>query len=255
MIPFQCELCRFRNLKEIDPRRRSEDLLLPRTIRRANIDAFWSREPGTVNSTLRESRKVEVIGRTLGMNDDLLAMDPFPLKDNQKMGITVCILIRSLDKGRYYDTLQYESLRKMRSTFSNVWHVSSITLTTSVLARDIRKTYVTSCPAHSLWFEQFMARMHTHIGDEIRQNEAVTLEVVHNMIEGLEEEFLREKTNIIRGDLCDMAVFVLSSFLSALRGEETLKISLSETRYYFAEARGNAKHGHVVFPLRGRFKW
>ena len=51
------------------------------------------------------SRKLEVIGRKLGMNDVLPAMGPFPLKDTQGMGITVCILILSLDKGRYHVTL------------------------------------------------------------------------------------------------------------------------------------------------------
>ena len=40
MIPFQCELCHFRNLKGCDPRNVKEDILLIRTIRRANVDAF-----------------------------------------------------------------------------------------------------------------------------------------------------------------------------------------------------------------------
>ena len=123
-----------------------------------------------------------------------------------------------------------------------------------MLVRDIRKTYVTSCPAYSLWFERFMMGMHKYMGDEVRQDKAVTLEVVHKTIEGLEEDFLRAKTDIIRGDLCGMEVFVLSSFLAALREEEILKISLSETRDYFAEARSKAKHDHGVFPLRERFK-
>ena len=61
-----------------------------------------------------------MIGRKLNMNDVLPVMGPFPLKDTQGMGIVVCILIRSSDKGQYLDTLQYESVRKMRSAFSSV---------------------------------------------------------------------------------------------------------------------------------------
>ena len=99
-----------------------------------------------------------------------------------------------------------------------------------------------------------MVEMHKRMRDEVRQDKVVILEFVHRMIEGLEEEFLRAKMDIVRGELCDMAVFVLSSFLAAFRGEETFKISLSETRDYLAEARGNTKHGHEVLPLRGRFK-
>ena len=61
----------------------------------------------------------------------------------------------------------------------------------------------------------------------------MTLEVVHRMIEGLEEDFLEAKTNVLRGELYDMALFALPSFLAALRGEDILKIILSETRDYF----------------------
>ena len=48
--------------------------------------------------------------------------------------------------------------------------------------------------------------------------------------------------------------FVLASFLAALRREETLKISLSETMYDFKETEGNEKQSHVVLSLRGKFK-
>ena len=45
MIPFKCELCHYRNLKKMDPVGDKEDVTLLRAIRRANLDAFWSREP------------------------------------------------------------------------------------------------------------------------------------------------------------------------------------------------------------------
>ena len=48
--------------------------------------------------------------------------------------------------------------------------------------------------------------------------------------------------------------FVLASFLVALRREETLNISLSETIYHFKEAEGNAKQSHIVLSLRRKFK-
>ena len=45
MIPFQCELCHYRNLIKMNLVRDKEDVTLLRAIRRANLDAFWSREP------------------------------------------------------------------------------------------------------------------------------------------------------------------------------------------------------------------
>ena len=153
-------------------------------------------------------------------------MGPLPLSNIQGMGIAMCILFRTLDKGRYQNTLQYESVRKMRSVFSNVWHASRNTLTTSLLARDVRETYVISSPVYSLWFERFMISIHKHMGDEVRQGKVITLEVTHRLIEGLEEEYLEAGFDDEREALVDMSVFVLASLLAALRGEETLKISL-----------------------------
>ena len=150
MIIFQCELCHFRNLKECNPSNTREDILLIRTIRRVNVDAFWSRESRTVKATRRESRKIVAVSNRLGLENVLSVVEPFPLSDTQGMGIAVSILLRSLNKGRYQNTLQHESVSKMRSAFSNVLHVSCTTLTTTVLARDVRKPYVTSYSAYSL---------------------------------------------------------------------------------------------------------
>ena len=45
LAPFECEICIFIKLKKRYPRKGSrEDRLLSETIRRANLDAFWSRE-------------------------------------------------------------------------------------------------------------------------------------------------------------------------------------------------------------------
>ena len=40
IIPFQCELCHFRNLKGDNHSQRRDNILLIRMIRRVNIDAF-----------------------------------------------------------------------------------------------------------------------------------------------------------------------------------------------------------------------
>ena len=142
---FQCELCHYRNLKKMDPVGDKEYVTLLRAIRRENLNAFWSREPGTISSTRRDSLKLSKIGLAVGLPSVLSVMDPFPVEDSLGMGLAVCMLARSPEKGRHQSTLQFESVRKMRLEFSNWWHASKFTLTTSVMARDTRKTYVTYC--------------------------------------------------------------------------------------------------------------
>jgi len=106
----------------------------------------------------------------VGLIKLFLAMGHFPLEDTLGMEIAVCMLQRSLDKGRYRDTLQVETVRKLRSVYLNIWHASRQTLTTSVMARDLKKTYITSCPTYGLWFKRFVIGMHKRMGDEVHQD-------------------------------------------------------------------------------------
>ena len=66
-------------------------------------------------------------------------MGTYTLKGTQGMVLVVCILIESLDEGKHQATLQYESVRELRSAYSNVWYTSKHTLTTSVMTQDVRK--------------------------------------------------------------------------------------------------------------------
>ena len=92
------------------------------------------------------------------------------------------------------------------------------------------------------------------MGDVIKQDKTVTLDVIHRLIEGLEEYFLNELEPAAKEKISDAALFILASFLGGLRGEETLKLVLGEARQYITEAENHCKHKHVILPLRGRFK-
>jgi hypothetical protein len=68
LTPFQCDLCHFRNLQDRDPiQNLPQDARLLKLIRRANLDALWSREPGTVNSNLLLCKQGSRIAKSLGI--------------------------------------------------------------------------------------------------------------------------------------------------------------------------------------------
>ena len=62
LVPFQCDLCHFRNLTNRDPGQSVEYVRLIVAIRRANLDIFWVRELGPVTATKRESVKIGRLG-------------------------------------------------------------------------------------------------------------------------------------------------------------------------------------------------
>ena len=102
------------------------------TIRRTNQGPFSVRGTGTEVATKRKGVKIVKIEILVGL----------------VVGIAVCMLQRSLDKGGYRDMVQFETAGKLKSAHSNIWHASRQTLTTSVKARDLKKTNVTSCSTY-----------------------------------------------------------------------------------------------------------
>ena len=99
-----------------------------------------------------------------------------------------------------------------------------------------------------------LGKMQKRMGDEVHQDQAIILVVMYKLIEGLDFDFARSKSNEEKGRIADQAVFVLAVFLAVLREEEVFKLVLSEARGYLLEGRNNRIHPHVVLPLRGSFK-
>jgi hypothetical protein len=158
LCPFQCDLCHFRNIQRRDPvPGLTKDKLLLQCIRRASLDACWSREPSTVRSNARGAKQMEEIGDSVGIRGVSPPMGPYSFVDTFGMTLAVCILLRSLDAGRTEDTIQFSTARFLRSAFSNVYHASSQHETgMAVLAQGTTKICVTNCPSYSYWFERFM---------------------------------------------------------------------------------------------------
>jgi hypothetical protein len=71
LCPFQCELCHFRNMQGRSPMKGTGVLNDAETIdliRRANLDAFWSREATTIGHNLSKINRVLQIYQELGLD-------------------------------------------------------------------------------------------------------------------------------------------------------------------------------------------
>jgi hypothetical protein len=82
MMPFQCELCHFRNVRLCDPGSQSAiDREFLEYIRRALLDAFWARETSTVKNNLANAKMLMKFIDRLSLPVMLPPMGPFPLDD------------------------------------------------------------------------------------------------------------------------------------------------------------------------------
>lgn len=253
VTPFQCDLSHFRNLMERDPvNGLPQDLRLLKLIRRANLDALWAREPGTVNGTLLTCQQGGRIAASLGFKNKLFKpMGPFPVCDSCGMGAAVVMLQQSLRPGKNDKTIQFASVRKFRSAFSNVYHASAEGQQAMVMAKDTRKMSVTKCPTYGEFFERFMRGMHKRMGEISRLDRALSLDVLLEICRILEREWEESFTD--KMTLAMEASFYLVAFCCALRGEEIQLTNLFGMLKHW-DAGEIAETKHVVIPLLGRFK-
>jgi ribosomal protein S10 len=204
-----------------------------------------------VRGTLSMCRQGGRIASALGFKDQLFRpMGPHPLADTFGMGAAVIMLQQSLAPGKYDKCMQFASVRKFRSAFSNVYHVTAEGQEAMVLAKDVRKMTVTKCPTYGEFFERFMRGMHKRMGEITRPDRAISLDIMLELQRMLEMEWLNHDNDLA---VAMEASFYLVAFCCALRGEEVPLADLHGTLKYWEEGEvGNIKH--VVIPLLGRFK-
>jgi hypothetical protein len=51
-------------------------------------------------------------------------LGPFPVEDNQGYAVAISMLLKSREPGRYAEHQQFESIRKLRAGYSNIFMAS-----------------------------------------------------------------------------------------------------------------------------------
>jgi hypothetical protein len=223
MCPFQCDECHFLNMMARRPiEDKAEDIRLMGAIRRANLDAFWSREPLTVSKNLQEARRSIRIRESLGLpkSKPFGPMGPFPLDDTFGMTEAVIMLERSTDKGKNADTIQFQTMRKLRSMFNNVWQASARGQSPMVMAKEKNKLSVLESKTHCEFFERFVRGAHKRMGDIVKPDMALSLPILHEIMRLIEADWSNSENDSDREALALEASFYLIAFCAGLRGEE-----------------------------------
>jgi len=154
-----------------------EDDFLMCLICRAILDAFWGRETNTVLANHRNLDQMINIWSTLMLRSPMLPpIGPFPTTDVFGVTVALTVLAKSLEPGHYKDKSQLEMMRKFRATFSNLYHISPEGANLRVaLALNTSKTYLSSCPTHSLWFKCFSKGCLLWMGQVVKQHLAISI--------------------------------------------------------------------------------
>lgn len=254
-IPFECDLCHFRNVNLRNPVwESSRDAWTLLVIRRANLDAMWSRETSTVSNNLSRLKLDYRDGMAVfSMVDPLPVLGSSELRDRVGMKCALFTLNASLRNGKYTSNLQWHSARKTQTWYENAFGAGEEAAEVSVFASDEKKLYASHSPLASKWFPRFMLGAKRRMGVIRKQDEALTVQQLLGMLELAEQDWQESNCQEERKEIEEVAAFTVISFCVALRGEETPMTSVDGLAEYWGETK-RCITPYIMITLRGKFK-
>jgi hypothetical protein len=248
MCPYQYKECHFINIKGcLHEKNNAVDNLLLSCMRRENFDAFWSRKQSTVYSNMLEGRRFLANQKLLGIaSASLPPRSLFPRKDIMGMGVAVGFLLWPLDKGQNANTIQYETVRKVRLFFSNYAHACVGGMGASFTSNDGPGGRVSNSPTNHLWFQRFTQGFYRRMGDLWLPNRAVNRHELIACFEILEERWeLFEKDVIGRDMVSSTACILIAGYHRGLWGEEINRVHAGGMLYYWKDVSLFYKYSYI----------
>ncbi|MFN9981615.1 MAG: hypothetical protein ACK53Y_16945, partial [bacterium] len=90
------------------------------------------------------------------------------------------------------------------------------------MAKDTKKMFITRCPTYGVFFERFVWGLHKRMGEIVRPDRAISIEVMKEICTQLELEWIDDFKSKFK--IATEAAFYLIAFCCALRGEEVPKV-------------------------------
>ena len=254
LVSFECDSCIFwklycRSEELSDP----QDVFVLSCIRRINLDAFWSRARATVESNSAKVREGLRLSKMLGLSGPYLNPGPLPQDDHCGYEVALQMVVASLESGRYSEShKQWDTIRKLRSCFSNqVRAARAANSHTLSVADDKGSSYqrLAIDPCGSLWFQRFMLGCKKRMGQDWRPNQAIGIDLLHEVLSGAEKRALHSDSQVERHKWTLAGAYFCICFVLSLRSPEGLMADLEGLIQF--QDQGTEK---VVIPLLGRFK-
>ena len=235
MVPFQCSLFHFRNIMRRDPRTvNRKDQTILEYCQRATLDSFWARASNTVQHNYRGVCRADLFSESLDLPCPFLLMGPFPLEDICGMQAAICILNHSFQPGRNEEFVQCETVRKGRSVLINAWQASAMGLSDSVGVYERIRAFISRVPTRSFWFSRFISGFHKRLGDCKRDDEPISIDIIHSIDRILEAVWNRCHKHTVKDEeqrfkIAELGAWFIVGFVLGLRGEEMPLIEFAGT--------------------------
>jgi hypothetical protein len=143
-----------------------------KSLRRVNLDAFWSRETTTVSQNLEKINRSLQIAHEMGMyNPPMYKLGPWKLEDEFGAGAAAIMARHFMDPGITEDTVQYETVRKMKLAFVNLYQASVENAITAVIGgMGVESQLVMGGPIYHGWYDRAQTGMYHLMGGKVVQD-------------------------------------------------------------------------------------
>ncbi len=247
------------NLHGKEPRKSSpSDQRFLGYARRVNLDMMWSRERATVSAILSNVRKGKRMSEALSMKPIDLSMGPWPVGDHQGFQVALEMIRASQEGGRNDKGYQqFDTLRKMRSAYSNIFECSppGALNGTSFKGAYGHMVHFSMSELNSVFYRQFIYGLEKRMGRVVIQNIALSVEMLLKILDNMEEELRSPGTAWERKREIVMAgAAFVALFTAALRGEEIFMAEAEELCKRIQDGKYDPICSYVLLPLMGRFK-
>jgi len=260
-----------RNLEDRDPT--EADVNYMRDLRRANLDAMSGKARSTISGHVRGTKKMVANALRNNKTPTVERRGPFPLGDPVGMGLAVDILQESLVAvGRNEATVQAETLRKLRSTYTKLYESGPRGVAeVASFGRGTGRVKPTSCPSQSEWFQDFWRGLENRMGHKSKANHPLPMGAMVRCIELIKEAAQATLAPTEANHLYKVGAYLTFCTAGALRGNEGFFLDLAAVRTFQDVGWGGhipnrltsntilteedcLNLPHVVLPLLGNFK-
>ena len=252
LIPFECDRCIFLKLKgklpdERDPR----DELLEGCIRRMNLDCFWSRE---TQSVVRNARRAEIqleMSSLVGLEGPYVHRDRLPEFDHCGYEVAIGMLLHSRRPGRHSKSYtQFDTIRHLRSTYSNFVRASPRANGTSMSLGDFKGNYqrLVTDECGSMFFKRFVEGLKRRMGQDWRPNTALSTDLLLEILNKIEIE-IEDSNDEEKHNLIVFRAYIAVTYCVSLRGPEGFLLDLEGLNKHW-----RSSNDYIVIALLGRVK-
>ena len=208
-------------------------------LRRANLDAMNARAGSTIRQHAAFIQTAVRNAKAVNRTPFFPPRGPMPLNDSVGMGLAVDLLLKGINsRGRIKRHIQYDTMRKGRSTFSLAWASSPMgTNETAAFTSTRNRINLTSCPTQSDWFRFFMLGCQDRMGFDTKNQLDLPIKAVVAMVRLAEEDLNASDSASERNLLIKFASFITILTAASLRGHEGFYLDIAGTRKHVDRGR------------------